>query len=523
VSKPTKGKNNKYLEGVSKYLGKVEKEKFVAEMQKRKDSNQVFKYREGAFDKQIEVIEDKSRLKVACTTRRAGKTMMCVYYLIKKALEEPRGDIAYVSIDKGYAVKNVWKDLSWVLEDHGIKAKLDANKYTITFPNGATIHICGAKDQKEVSKLRGYALRFCIVDECQSIRDDLLQELLRESVLPALSDHMGTLLLTGTPGRVKAGLFWDAVNNRGNFKKAKQFFWTAADNKKYPAVLKGLIKPEQVLEYIREELGYEEDDPAYIREYLGKWVDDSGELLYPIDDSSFVSDVPNEMDNVQYILGIDTGWHDNDAYVVWAYSNKWPTTYVVETVSMNHCDVTTVADTVKTLNSVYHFTKIVIDPASGGRKMAEEITKRHGVKVDAAEKFSPKANGVHLLSDDIRRERVKFVEDKCKVLIAEARMAHWVKKADNTLVPSDKDDHCLDAMLYGFAQLRHFWAKPDKKPAKVGSPEYYDEIVERDMEKAIEASKKIVKEREDDKYNKILQKANRSSIANRMITNRYRR
>jgi len=209
-------------------LQNVNREALIAELQKRKTKSEKpkFVFDEFCFNKQVSFLRGPgSRFRNAVCSRRAGKTVGIAADMIDSALSNEEVNLLYITITQQQARAIIWSDLVKIIEEFELECKTDNVRLTITFPNKSKIYIAGAKDRTEIEKFRGWKLMKCYIDECQSFRS-YLKELINDIIIPALRDKRGQLFLTGTPGPVKAGIFFEYSQS----KNWEGHHWTAFDN-----------------------------------------------------------------------------------------------------------------------------------------------------------------------------------------------------------------------------------------------------------------------------------------------------
>ena len=75
------------------------------------------------------------------------------------------------------------------------------------------------------------------------------------------------------------------------------------------------------------------ETPQYKQWYLNQWVVDEEKLVYRFDmQKNLTSSVPRlPNDGWTYVLGVDTGWEDDSAFVLTAYHTNDPYLYVLKT------------------------------------------------------------------------------------------------------------------------------------------------------------------------------------------------
>lgn len=135
----------------------------------------------------------KHRWAVLSLHRRAGKSVMCINELIKRALTNKLWNPRYAYIGPTYKqtksiIFDYLKHYAGVIP--GIK--FNEQELSCTFPNGAKITLLGSENP---DSLRGNYFDGIIADEYAQINPRLFPEIIR----PALSDRKGFCYMVGTP------------------------------------------------------------------------------------------------------------------------------------------------------------------------------------------------------------------------------------------------------------------------------------------------------------------------------------
>lgn len=402
------------------------------------------------FDKQIDFIRDPAKRKVACNSRRSGKTFACASDMLDCARHNPGINCLYITLSRLNAKRIIWKDLVRLNEVYFLDGVPNLSELTLTLPNRSTIYLAGAHDQAEIEKFRGMAFKLVYIDEAQSFKS-YLENLVNDVLSASLYDYNGTLNMIGTPGAVCAGAFFDACHNKGAMRGFKPFQWTIFDN---PHIEKKSGK--KVKDLIEEELsrkGLTEDDPSVARETFGKWVEDQNALVYKFSEAK---NLYEELPAVQfnYAIGIDLGWDDADAIVVWAYSRDLPYVYLVEEWKKSKQTVSDLAETVKAFQVKYPQAKMVIDTGGLGKKITEELVRRHGLAIEAADK-ARKLEFIELMNDDFRTGKIKVPTRQMEIK-EEWRILQWDREKERPVEDERFDNHLADAALYSWRSCFHF-------------------------------------------------------------------
>lgn len=452
----------------------------VLEALKRFDNP--FTIANACFDKQIEFITHPARFKTACCGGRAGKTVADAVYLHHAALSKPGGVALYITLSRSNAKKLIWPELLRINREFNLGGKVNEADLSIKHTNNTFIYASGASHTDEIEKFRGLPLIICIIDEVQSFKS-FIKSLIDDVVSKRLFDFGGTLALTGTPGPVPSGYFFDACHNPAY----AHFHWTMFDN---PWISKKSDKTHQ--ELLDEELarkGVTIEDPSIQREVFGKWVLHIEALVFKYKKAiNDYQSIPSGKYN--YILGIDVGFDDSDALAVIGWTDTERTTYLFEEVVTAKQGITELVTQIEALQKKYDISKIVMDMGGLGKKIAEEIIRRYKIPVMAAEK-SRKFENIELFNDDLRTGRFKAQPDSN--FASDCMLMEWDKdkSTPDRMVVSDKfhSDIC-DAVLYAWRESYAFTSEALTPKHKWGTKAWADEEAERMEEDAMEYFKR---------------------------------
>lgn len=403
----------------------------------------LFNLEDFLFDEQLSFVRDPSGNKVAVCSRRAGKTIACAADLIDTALTHPGVVCLYITLSRNNAKKIIWRELKKINKEYKLGGVENLSELSITFPNTSTIYLSGAKDTNEIEKFRGLALKKVYIDEAQSFRA-YIKDLIDDILAPALMDYAGTLILIGTPPPIPTGYFCEAYQKANGWSK---HHWTFFDN---PFIIqKSKITHQAMLDRELKRRGVNAHDPSIQREWFGKFTLDSESLLIHYREEYNHFDIlPTKKWN--YILGIDLGFDDADALAVLAWADDSPTTYLVEEIVVPQQGITELVKQIEDLQKRYDISKMVIDQGGLGKKIAEELRRRHSIPVEAAEK-TRKMENIAFMNDSLRTGRLKakkdskFAQDSYLVEIDKDKST-----ADRIKVSDKYHSDIIDAVLYAF-------------------------------------------------------------------------
>jgi hypothetical protein len=445
------------------------------------------------FKQQLAFIADPAAFKVAVCSRRSGKSTGIAYDLVDTATKFKDCTVLYITGTRSDAKKIIWQEILKVNRTHNFGGIANISELTLTFPKHNTIiRLAGAKDEQEIEKIRGQLppIKKVFIDEAQSIRDRVMVKLIDDVLEAALLDYAASLCLTGTPGAIPIGYFYRVAHNLDkNYHPLKEkvwsnHSWTFFDNPYIP--VKSKTSHTALLNRVLSRRGVGLDDPSIQREFFGKWTQDVDSLLlhYNVEKNHFI-DPPKGM-GWNYIMGIDLGFDDADAIAVLAWSEGSQDTYLVEELVVPQQGITELVGQIEALQKKYPISKMVIDQGGLGKKIAEELRRRHQIPVEAAEK-ARKMENVAFLNDAMRTKKFfakkdsKFAQDTYLVEIDRD------KSTSDKIKVSDKyHSDIIDAVLYAFKlSPAYAYEAPKNKPLP-GTPEWYtlesDEMFERERE-----------------------------------------
>lgn len=431
-----------------------------------------------AFEKQAAFIAHPARQKSALTTRRAGKSYGDGLYLFKEAAEHPGVQCLYVGLTRLSAKYIMWEPVIKKINKRlSLGADFNSTELTATLPNGSVVRLAGADaNQEEMEKLLGQANRLVIVDECASFKPHI-RKLIVEVLKPTLIDHRGTLCLTGTPGDVPAGFFFDVTT--GIEPGWERFEWSTEDN-------------PYMVEQWREEIALMVeanpgvvDTPGFKRHYLKQWVVDSDDLVYKFKAPRNVFERLPE-GRWHYGLGIDLGWNDPTAFTLGAWSAKSPKFHVLESWKRAEMQLDDIAAQIRAYDSRHGLVVVVVDNAS--KQSVEHMREKFSIPFKAAEKAG-KTDFIGVMNADMVAGNVAVAAEGCDQLIEEWQNGIWDKRAlEERQVriedPRNKNHNC-DSALYLFREAKHWLFEAAPEIPKVNTPEW-SEYQEKQMIEAEE-------------------------------------
>lgn len=443
----------------------------------------IFRSESYCFDKQISFINDSNPFKVAVCSRRSGKTIACAAHLIEEATTKENRVCLYITLSRNNAKKIIWKDLLNINRKFDLGGRIDNTELSISFSNGSSIYLSGAKDKSEIEKFRGLAISLCYIDECGSFRD-YIRDLVDDIIAPALMDYSGSLCLIGTPSPVPTGYFYECWTN----KEWSKHGWTFFDN---PFIVEKSQKTHQ--EILNRELsrrGVTIDHPSIQREFFGKWCMDADSLVFkynPIEND--YKTLPDMSDKWSYIVGVDIGHDDADAIAVIGFHKYLKQSYLVKEILNTKQGITELASQLQKVIDEYKPDKIVADTGGLGKKIAHEMQKRFSLPIVAAEK-DRKYEFIEILNDAMRTK--SFFAKASSRFAQDCSLVEWDldKSVNGKLVISDRYHSDInDAVLYAFRESLHWLSEDAPKKIEYLSDDWHKMEVEEMERVALEALK----------------------------------
>lgn len=431
--------------------------------------------------KQRVFVLDPAKSKTALCSRRAGKSHADAAWLLDAGLDDPGGLSVYVARSKGNARLIMWPAFDSINRRYnlGLRLREIDNQLMVCLPNGHRIWLAGAKDSSEVDKFRGPNYRRVVIDEAQ-MYGAYLREMVAEVFEPALLDKDGELALTGTPGPIPAGLFYEATTGDGG-PRWSTHSWTVLDN---PYVKNAA----DFLERYRAKYGISETHPTYQREWLGQWVRDDGAIVYPFNAAiNTATELPPGQ--YYYAIGVDLGITDSAAWVVACCRKGHPEVYIVEAWKKEGLIPSAVAAHTERFLRQYPGAIVVVDEGGLGKGYAEEMRQSYGVPCRPAEKSKKRAYQ-ELVAGDLLAGVIRLDPWKSRPLIDEIQILQWLP--DRSAEDERFENHAADAFLYAVRALRPYY-RPELEEPGEDTPEGQRRAWEREKEAARQRAAKAAR------------------------------
>ena len=441
-----------------------------------------------AFPQQKAFCKDPSKLKALFCTRRAAKSYTAGLYMVYEALTNPGCNCLFIGLTRSSAKSIIWKDILRVINrKHKLKAQFNQAELSMTFPNGSVIKVTGVDaEEEEMNKLLGGKYRLVCIDEASMYTIDV-SNLVYGVLGPAVADLEGTICLMGTSSNFTRGLFYDITT--GKEPGWALHTWTAFDN---PHVVR---QWEKKLDEIKTQRPLYMETPQFRQWYLNEWVVDEDKLVYRFNHlKNIYKDMPKTLkaDGFSFVLGVDVGWEDDNAFVLTCYHENDPNLYVLKTYHKNKMTFDQVEVKIKEFMADPYCapTKIIIDGAN--KQGVETMRIRSQIPFEFADKQG-KVDFIEMLNADLIQAKI-LIHATCTDLQNEMMSLVWKTKGEKIELPKKEHpslpNHLCDAFLYAWRNGYHYHSEPAKEIIPIGSKRYYEKqaegIWEREKERLIE-------------------------------------
>lgn len=441
--------------------------------------------RDPEFVKQNAFLDDPAKLKALFCTRRGAKSYTGGIGLVEAATDNDNVNCLYIGLTRLQAKGIIWNDvLKDINKRHMLDMEFNGTELTATTKSGSTIYVTGVdSNEDEMEKLLGKKYKRIVIDEAASFTINL-RKLIYGILKPTTIDQGGDIWLMGTSGDLTQGLFYDITN--GIEAGWKLFTWTAHDN---PHVAK---QWQEELDDIQKNRPSFMQTPLFKQWYLNQWVVDTEKLVYKFDaNKNLCQMLPSNRAVWNYVLGVDLGYSpDPSAFVLCAFNDHDPNLYVVNTFKQLEMDVTDVATRIKWYQNNYNIFRVVIDGAN--KQAVEEIQRRHGIALTAAEKTG-KSDFIQIMNAEMIQSKIKLCANNGELVDEWAKLI-WATEGDKIVVPRKENPNCAnhlsDAALYAWRFCYQYLATAAKDPVNLKRPnawrDHSEKLMTEHLDKQIE-------------------------------------
>jgi hypothetical protein len=440
------------------------------ELQQRHEAKRLIV--DDSFPEQAAFVRDQSRFLTALCTRRAGKSNGLGFKFFNAARKYPGSMSPYIALTRESAKNIMWPVLLEINEKYKIGAKPTESDLTFTLPNKATIKLFGADMKNFMNRLKGIKAPFVGIDEAQAFRAHIT-DLVDEVLTPTIADYDdGQVAVTGTPGPVPKGYFYDISQGAYGFKVHG---WDVYDNPYMP-------NAREFVNDLMQKKNWTETHPTYLREWCRKWIADTDALVYRMSQANLTDQLPQEKEWF-YVLGVDLGFSpDPSAFVLCAFSEFDRHMYILESHTENEMDVSDVAARIKSYLSIYPNCKVIADLGAQGKMIGEEIRRRYAIPIVAAEKHG-KAGFIELMNADLNTGLIKLIKSATTGLQDEWANLIWDAEKDEHVEDKRYENHRADAALYAWRWCYNYAFRARPVECAPQSENKVDEFWERESER----------------------------------------
>lgn len=330
--------------------------------------------------KQLNATRGVQRFRAWLAGRRSGKSYAAAVWL----LGGQKGQISVycartLKSAKGIMIQ-VFRELN---SKYNLGLDIRASTGTITEPNGHVIQLFGIRDQGAADLMRGLSkLRRVFIDEAGAFTDDLLKYSIESILQPMLLDLKGDMCVSGTPGVIPKGYFYDITGNPGLEKPVvgrwKTYHWDYRDN---PHVAR-----EEVIAEAMSANGMTPEHATFKREYGAIWCEDLDAIiyrykcLYDSQGKPLLQPVPP---SGLTVMTIDFGVKDHTAWAVGRQPyDKRPHVWVLSAYSAPDLLLPAIAAKTRELRQRFNVNKIYSDEGGLGLALANNLRDQYKIPIE---------------------------------------------------------------------------------------------------------------------------------------------
>jgi len=411
------------------------------------------------FPEQRAFFTSKARRRVAFCTRRAGKTIGTAIWFLVSMLENPTSLHLYIAQTASISKLYLWPELQRLIHEFDLPFEVNQNDLVIRHKRGlGSLTLKGADNAKQIENLRGPHWKKVALDEA-SLFGAYIEELVMEVLGAALRDTNGELILTGTAGKHKRGLFYEACHElRRRKSDGRPVYelhrWSLQDNPHLPPDAKNedLIIDDEGFSGV--------DDPRFLREFRGVWaVGDSERMFagFSEERNVYEGDLPPNH-QWRFLLGCDFGWHDESAMCVVAWARTHPCIYIPEIWGKSRLYTDEIAARMLELKGKYGLYSFVGDTGGYGKNVVVHLQRDYQICVNQAQK-KEKLDHIGFINSAFQRGDVKIHKHNAKRLVVQLHEVCWNESKTNA--GNHERDDLAFAMVYGWREAKSSGAGRD--------------------------------------------------------------
>ena len=400
------------------------------------------------FPAQANFFQSESRRRVAFCTRRAGKTIGIAIWFLASMLENPTSLHLYLAQTSGAAKLYLWPELKRLIDQYDLPFKTNETDLTIQHKRGLGMLVLkGADKEDEIEKLRGPKWLKVALDEAATF-GAYMENLITEVLGAALRDQMGHLIMAGTAGKVKAGIFYEACHGlRKRKSDGRPVYelhqWSLQDNPFLPEDAKNedLIIDDEGFSGV--------NDPRFLREFRGVWaVGESERMFAGFDEQKNTYEGPLPSGHgFRFLLGCDFGWNDESAMSVIAYSQTCNTIFIEECWGEKRQYTDDIAARMLEYKSTYGVHRFVGDTGGYGKNVVVHLQRDYHIHVEHAQKRE-KMDHIAFINSAFQRGDIKIHRTRAARLIKQLQEVSWNENRTDAGA-HERDDLCF-SFVYGW-------------------------------------------------------------------------
>lgn len=498
-------KDDAFFRSIKKEVEAGSNEKCIAKAQE---------LRKRLFDQQLDFVDDLERHKSLLCPRRAGKSYCLAVYMLITLLERPGANVVFIARTRDKAKEILWDtaetSLKKLNKEFQLGLEFSEVHTSIRAPNGSRGRLRGCETLADVEQFRGEPFHLVVIDECASFSPGVLDHLLKRAIEPTLGDFLGTVVLSGTPGAVLAGPFYKSTSdaafaiedgratsrpfNRRNHSAwididySWSFHsWTRLDNVKLPHLGAEAIR-------IKKLNGWTDQNPIWLREYMGRWIQDDTNLVYKFHPERNIwvpgdrtpsnpFGLPADFREPRYVAGMDFGSKDPFALQIMAYSDFDPRLFHCYEFVKQGLLPPGFAAAIRAIQELVDIEAMVGDFGPFGDMLQEQMLQEHGLPIEKAIK-KDKRDHIELLNGD-------FLDGRCFLLPdSEAARQMLQLSWDDTGLKERvgggiRNDAC-DGIVYTWRRALHHYYEVEEKGPQPGTPEFQAQVEAAEVQAVVD-------------------------------------
>lgn len=424
----------------------------------------------GLFPKQRDYVLCPDAICTNHAARRSGKSAGNVRRLARKAARHPNGLSFFGAKDLKTCKRIIGPTVREVSQEYDLGFQWSSQDNAFIAPNGYQIWLIGLSEDGEADKLRGAAhgLVEGVIDECSTIPEDVLKYAVLDCALPALGENDGRLALSGTPGPLMSGFFYEQCQARTNFH------WDPRDN---PFLR---VPGQRFLEQaLKNNPTWTWQTPTFQREYLGLWCEDRDMLVYPYAAARNLIYEGSEFPSGRTILGVDVGYEDGNGFCVTRSQPPHnPEIHVLRSYEKRGQKLPALAAEIESLRRHYGVNYIFIDEGGIGLTVSKTLQDM-GIPCQPTPK-GLKRPRIEVVRGGLSAGTIKVVRGQADTLTGEWGMLVWNEKM--TDVDERYSNECSDAAIYSILPHRGHYEHL-LEPLEPGSPKHTNRAQQTDKER----------------------------------------